>query len=164
MRGLKFINLEMLKVGRIRVAKLFVLRMLGFEIKYMEKFRLGSGVSFAYKNSFSFGRNVYVGRRCHFAANLVCGDDVLIASNVSFVGGDHKIVPEVPFVESGRDILKTIVLEDNVWIGHGAIIMHGVRIKSGSVVAAGAVVTKDVEASTIVGGNPATRIRTITRS
>lgn len=153
--------MEIIKFGRIRIFKVIVLRLLGFQIKFLEKFRLGSGVSFSYKNNFSFGRNVYVGRRCHFASNLVCGDDVLIASNVSFVGGDHKILPGVLFVESGRDELKTTVVEDNVWIGHGAIIIHGVRIKTGSVVAAGAVVTKDVEASTIVGGNPASRIRLI---
>jgi acetyltransferase-like isoleucine patch superfamily enzyme len=76
------------------------------------------------------------------------------------VGGDHKIDKiNVPIRRSGRDIMKQIVIEDNVWVGQGAIIMHGVHIRSGAVIAAGAVVTKDVDNNAIVGGNPAILIR-----
>jgi virginiamycin A acetyltransferase len=50
-------------------------------------------------------------------------------------------------------------LESDVWIGHGAIILQGVRIGEGSVVAAGSVVTKDVAPYTIVAGNPARTVR-----
>ncbi len=52
-----------------------------------------------------------------------------------------------------------IIIEDDVWIGANAIICSGVRIKQGSVIAAGSVVTKDVEAYSVVGGNPAKLIR-----
>ena len=87
-------------------------------------------------------------------------DDVLIASYVSFVGGDHRFDDiDTPMKESGRDIIKTITIESDVWVGHGAIIMHGVTLYSGCVVAAGAVVTKDVPSNSIVGGNPAKFIR-----
>jgi acetyltransferase-like isoleucine patch superfamily enzyme len=55
---------------------------------------------------------------------------------------------------------KPIVVEDEVWIGAGAILSPGVRIRKGSVVAAGAVVTRDVEPNTAVGGVPARVIKT----
>lgn len=102
-----------------------------------------------------------MGRNCHLASNLIIGDDVMCASYVAFVGGDHKVdnLSSSTFREAGRDLLKTTLIENNVWIGHGAIIMHGITIRSGAVVAAGSVVTKDVPNNAIVGGNPATVIR-----
>lgn len=60
-----------------------------------------------------------------------------------------------PFVWGG------VKIEDDCWIGAGAIILNGITIGKGSVVGAGAVVTKDVEPYTIVGGNPAHKIRDI---
>ena len=60
---------------------------------------------------------------------------------------------------SGRAVQKGIVLENNTWLGHGSIIMDGVTIREGSIVAAGAVVTKSFPAFSIVGGNPARLIR-----
>lgn len=108
----------------------------------------------------SIGNRTYIGRNCSLSCHLDIGDDVLIASYVSFVGGDHKIDRiNVPMKDSGRDEIKPIKIESNVWVGHGAIIMHGVTLKSGCVVAAGAVVTRDVPSNAIVGGNPAKLIR-----
>ena len=112
------------------------------------------------KNKITIGKNFFMGNFCHMAANAEIGDDVMFASFVALVGGDHKfdnINSSIRF--SGRDEMKIIVIEDGAWIGHGAIIMHGVKIGKGAVVAAGAVITKDVEANAIVGGNPAKFIR-----
>lgn len=84
-----------------------------------------------------------------------------MASDVAFVGKDDHVIniPEKTIWNSGRgDSYKTFVGND-VWIGHGAIIMAGVRIGDGAIVAAGSVVTKDVEPCTIVGGNPARFIK-----
>lgn len=114
------------------------------------------------KNSVSVsGNDVYIGPRCHFGANvIISGNKVLIASNVSFVGGDHRInIVGKPIFDSGREELRTVVISSDTWIGHGAIILHGVCIGKGSVVAAGAVVTKDVPPYMIVGGNPARIIK-----
>ena len=55
--------------------------------------------------------------------------------------------------------MHTIVIGDDAWVGHGSIIMHGVNIGQGAVIAAGALVTKNVPARAIVGGNPAKIIR-----
>ena len=65
----------------------------------------------------------------------------------------------MPSVHAGRDKGRPVRIEDDVWVGYGATIMHGVRIGEGAVVAAGALVTKDVEPYTIVGGVPAKPIR-----
>ena len=90
-------------------------------------------------------------------SDLMVGNHVLIARNVSFVGRhDHRIdIVGKSVWDSGRgEDLPTIVGND-VWIGHGAIIIAGIRIGNGSIVAAGAVVAKDVEEYAIVGGVPA---------
>src|SRR3990172_10712371 len=68
--------------------------------------------------------------------------------------------PNRPFVDQGITA-EGIVIEDDVWLGAGAVITDGVRVGKSSVVAAGAVVTKDVPPHTIVGGVPARPIRTI---
>lgn len=107
------------------------------------------------------GDDVYLGRYTHIACHLDVGNAVLIASHVAFVGGDHKIdnIGSVPIKFSGREHYRGVTIEDNVWIGHGCILMGGVTVKSGAVVAAGSVVTKDVEANAIVAGSPARLIR-----
>jgi len=113
------------------------------------------------KNSVVFsGHDIYIGYDCHFGANVVFGSKVLLASNVSFVGGDHCWdVVGTPVMDSGRAQLKTVSIGDDVWVGHGAIIMQGVTLGEGCIVAAGSVVIRDVEPYAIVGGNPATEIK-----
>ena len=107
------------------------------------------------------GDDVYLGRHVHVGCNTEIGSQVLIASHVSFVGGDHAIdnIGDTPMKFSGRKHEKSVVIEDNVWIGHGSIVLAGVTVKTGAVVAAGSVVTKDVESNSIVGGVPAKFIR-----
>ena len=109
----------------------------------------------------TFGHHVQFGSNCMIQCDIEFGNYVLVASNVSFVGKDDHIFNKVgtPIWNSGRgDSYKTFIGND-VWIGHGAIVMGGVKIEDGAIVAAGAVVTKDVSAGTIVGGNPAKVLR-----
>ena len=61
----------------------------------------------------------------------------------------------------GQEVAKPIVIEDNVWLGGGAILLPGVRVGRNAVVGAGAVVTRSVPANTVVAGNPARVIREI---
>ncbi|ELW9450756.1 sugar O-acetyltransferase [Burkholderia cenocepacia] len=106
------------------------------------------------------GRNVFVNQNCTFydLGGLEIGDDVMIGPNVSLITSSHPVEPS-----RRRDgvIAKPIVIERNVWIGAGATIIGGVTIGENAVVAAAAVVTRDVPPNTQVGGNPAKIIRSI---
>jgi virginiamycin A acetyltransferase len=103
------------------------------------------------------------------AEKLIIGNYVSIAPEVTFfLGVNHQLntATTYPFYSklirrSPVDAISNgpIVIEDEVWIGTGAKIFSGVRVGKGSVVAAGALVTKDVPAYAIVGGNPARLIR-----
>ncbi|MPV61454.1 transferase [Burkholderia sp. HI2761] len=106
------------------------------------------------------GRNVFVNQNCTFydLGGLEIGDDVMIGPNVSLITSGHPVEPS-----RRRDcvVAKPIVIERNVWIGAGATIIGGVTIGENAVVAAAAVVTRDVPANALVGGNPARIIRSI---
>lgn len=107
------------------------------------------------------GDQVQFGSHCKIQCDIEFGSAVLMASNVAFVGKDDHVtnIPGKTIWNSGRgDSFKTHVGND-VWIGHGAIVIAGVTIGDGAIVAAGSVVTKDVEPCTIVGGNPARFIK-----
>jgi len=66
---------------------------------------------------------------------------------------------DIPMIDQGNTEPKAVVIEDDVWIAARAIILPGVRIGKGAVIAAGAVVTKDVPPYTVVGGIPARKIK-----
>jgi len=95
------------------------------------------------------GDNAFLDGRAH----LQIGDHVDIASQVLIYNSEHDI--ESPNFEA---IEEPVVIEDYVFIGPRAIILPGVRIGKGAIVAAGAVVTKDVAEFSIVGGVPAIKI------
>lgn len=108
-----------------------------------------------------FGHHVQLGSNCTIQCDIEFGNYILVASNVSFIGKDDHLFNTVgtPIWNSGRgDSCKTFIGND-VWIGHGTIVMGGVKIGDGVIVAAGSVVTKDVPKGVIVGGNPARIIR-----
>ena len=101
----------------------------------------------------------FINKNCIIYPRVKIGKYVLLAPRVAIVGRDHHIDrPGVPIPFSGRPDGRPTELQDDCWIGYGAIIMTGVTIGRGAVVAAGAIVTRDVDPYTIVGGAPATRI------
>lgn len=108
-----------------------------------------------------FGNRVQFGENCIIQCDIKIGDDVLIASNVSFVGrDDHRFdIVGIKIWDAPRGDNLKIIIGNDVWVGHGAIIMAGVTISDGAIIAAGAVVTRDVLPYTIVGGNPAKLIK-----
>jgi acetyltransferase-like isoleucine patch superfamily enzyme len=94
---------------------------------------------------------------------VTIGDRVYTSPYTQIVAVDHVFSdPDRPFVEQGITA-QGIVIEDDVWIGSGAIVTDGVQIGRGAVVAAGAVVTQDVPAHTVVGGVPARTLRDLRR-
>jgi acetyltransferase-like isoleucine patch superfamily enzyme len=92
---------------------------------------------------------------------VTMGDRVYTSPFTQIIAVNHVFDdPERPFVEQGITA-EGIVIEDDVWLGASAVIMDGVRVGKGAVVAAGAVVTKDVPPHTVVAGIPAHPIRNI---
>lgn len=84
----------------------------------------------------------------------------MLASNVYIIGGDHNYrTSGIPSVLNGRDEAKSTVIGHDVWIGSRSTIMTGVVIGNGAIIAAGSVVTKDVEPYAIYGGAPAKKIK-----
>ena len=105
------------------------------------------------------GENVFINACCHFQdhGGVTLGDGCQIGHNVVFATLNHGLSPE----ERPITYPAPIVLERNVWVGSNATILQGVTIGENAIVAAGAVVTRDVPANTIVGGVPAKFIRKI---
>ena len=90
--------------------------------------------------------------------DLRLGRNVMIADNVSFRTADHEYSNlNMPMIEQGERS-RPIIIEDDVWIGANATILRGVKIGQGAIIAAHAVVSRDVEAFEIVGGVPAKKI------
>jgi acetyltransferase-like isoleucine patch superfamily enzyme len=111
------------------------------------------------------GKESLIGEYCVIRGQggVKIGDRVYTSPYCQIIAVNHVFDdPDRPFIEQGITA-EGILIEDDVWIGAGAIITDGVQIGKGAVVAAGAVVTEDVPAHTIVGGVPARIIRKIDR-
>ena len=108
-------------------------------------------------NSVKIGKNVVVMNNALFmaAGGITIEDNVLVAANAQLISNNHALYDHAVLT------CKPVHLKRNCWIGAGATILPGVTVGENAVVGAGAVVTKDVEDNTVVGGNPA---RTIYRS
>ncbi len=102
-----------------------------------------------------------IGAHCVVPGNTIIGKYVMMAPEVHIVNNNHNISStDIPMCMQGCDTdHPPTVIEDDVWLGVRAILTPGHRIGRGSIVAAGAVVTKDVPPYSIVGGNPAKVIR-----
>ncbi|MFS0780271.1 maltose acetyltransferase domain-containing protein [Bacillus sp. 1P06AnD] len=114
-----------------------------------------------------YGYNIHVGD--NFFANFNCvildvcpvtfGDNCMLGPGVHIYTASHPLNP----IErsSGFEFGKPVSIGNHVWLGGGSIINPGVTIGDNAVIASGSVVTKDVPASTVVGGNPARVIKKI---
>ena len=92
------------------------------------------------------------------AGGVTIEDDVLVAANVQLISNNHDLYD--------HQILtcKPVVLKRNCWIGAGATILPGVTVGENAVVGAGSVVTRDVEANTVIVGNPARVVKTLAQA
>ncbi|WP_337271192.1 acyltransferase [Oryzifoliimicrobium ureilyticus] len=106
------------------------------------------------------GRYGYIGKGFSAPSPISVGDFCMISTDVSIVGNDHGIDDvDNPIRLAFRWRHDITIFEADCWIGHGAILRSGITIGRGAVVAAGAVVTKDVKPFSVVGGNPARIIK-----
>jgi acetyltransferase-like isoleucine patch superfamily enzyme len=142
---------------------------IGEKVSLGNSFHIGM-LSFVYASEkLKIGDDVYVGKFCSIQCNGKIGNGVLIANNVGIVGRrDHDfkkigvLVRNAPWVGTSPDLAQdpknSIEICDDVWIGFGSVILSGITIGRGAIVAAGAVVINDVEPYAIVSGNPAQKI------
>lgn len=101
----------------------------------------------------------FVNIDCIVGPRVTLGRYAMLAPEVVIIGGDHRIdVPGTPMLFSGRPELAKTVIGADAWIGFRSIVMAGVSIGRGAIVAAGAVVTKDVPPYEIHAGVPARKI------
>lgn len=124
------------------------------------------------------GRNVNIERGADFDSCLVIGDNSSLGIDAEVhgpvtIGRDVMMAPEcviltqnhrhdrtdIPMIQQGNEEPRPVTIGDDVWIGRRVIVLPGVTIGGGSIISAGAVVTKDVEPYTIVGGVPAKIIK-----
>lgn len=128
----------------------------------------GAGVSFAPTVSFRNGERITIGAGTHIGENSVIwagnstgritfGEKCLLGPNVTMTASNYATVPG-EFIMDQPKIEKDITLGRDVWLGANTVVLAGVSIGDGAIVAAGAVVTKDVPAAAIVGGVPARQI------
>ena len=103
---------------------------------------------------------VYIGPNSIIYPKVTIGKYSMLANNVSIMGGDHNFnMPGRPIIFSGRGDLKETHIGRDVWVGGFSVIMTGVCIGDGAIIAAGSIVTKDVEPYSIYGGVPAKKIK-----
>lgn len=108
--------------------------------------------------SLTIGTNTHIQPRCIFSAYMapiVIGSNVSIAPNCAFYPYDHGIAPGELIAKQPPQTKGGIVIEDDVWLGVGAIVLDGVRIGKGAVIGAGSVVKHDIPDGAIAVGVPA---------
>lgn len=113
------------------------------------------------------GKHIYMGSQIYINFNLTVVDDgnvyignkVMCGPNVTIATANHPILPQLR--EKGLQYNRDVHIEDNVWIGAGAVIVPGVTIGENSVIGAGSIVTKDIPTNTVAVGNPCRVVREI---
>lgn len=128
---------------------------------------IAKGCRFTWSNV-HLGNDIAINENARFMctrARIIIGDHVIMGPNVTMITGGHRLdligryISSIDNNEKLPENDQDIIIEGDVWIGANATILKGVHIGRGSVVAAGAVVTKDVPQYSIVGGVPAKTIK-----
>lgn len=153
-----------------RIRNLYLCYIKWHKFSIGKNFHAGRAVFLWAKNSIVIGDNFYIGKYSIIECDAQIGDNVIFANHVSLIGRyDHhfqqlgipiRLASQIKHEDyNWKGLNQKIVIEDDVWIGLGSIILSGLTIKIGSIIAAGSVVTKDVEPYSIYAGNPARKIR-----
>ncbi len=137
-----------------RAYQLSKFRSTGSDVKLCE------GGAFTYR-TITIGSDVFIGRNCCFQSEhgrIIIGNHVMFGPGVNIHGGNHDIsLGDEPMKSRSKNQGDDgdVIIGNDVWIGANAIILSGVTIGDGAVVAAGSVVTKEVPQRAVVGGVPA---------
>lgn len=124
---------------------------------------VAKGSSFTYKNIY-IGDKVYIGGNAMFMctrAKIILHNNIMFGPHVFIITGGHrmdilgKYMVDVKDSDKRPEDDRDVVIRDDVWVGANSIILRGVTVGEGSIIAAGSVVTKDVMPYSIVGGSPA---------
>lgn len=111
-------------------------------------------------NDIVIGDNSGIGINCTIPPNTVIGKNVMMGPNCYFFAHNHRFDRlDIPMIEQGFYPSKSFVIEDDVWLGRGVMVLPGRTISKGSIIGAGCVLTKDFPPYSIVGGNPGKIIR-----
>jgi acetyltransferase-like isoleucine patch superfamily enzyme len=140
------------------------------DYSFGENVYIGRAVYMWAKHKISIGDNFYIGKYSQIECDAKIGDNVMLANFVALIGRhDHdfkalgtpvRLASRIRDDEyAGEGLSEWVIIEDDVWIGHGTIILSGVKIGTGSIVGAGSVVTRDVDPYSIYAGNPAVKIK-----
>lgn len=113
------------------------------------------------------GDNVCIQMDCHIGAinKIIIGNNVLLASKVYISDHSHGMITKealsLPPTQRKLYSKGPVIIEDNVWLGEGVVVLPGVTIGENSIIGANAVVTKSIPKNSVAGGNPARIIREI---
>ena len=118
-------------------------------------------VYFEYIENLSIGDNVSIHQMCYIDAEggIEIGNDVSIAHRSTILSGNHGYTDSSIPIKYQDMILAKTVIQDNVWIGCGCVVLAGVVIGTGSVIGANSVVTKSITENSVAVGSPAKRIK-----
>jgi len=158
-----------------KLGRLFILIRRGYEkiISLYQLYNIPHGVGCeirggqsSFQGNITFGNYVTIGTNSNFmstGAKLIIGNKVLFGPHVHIVTGDHQINRIGKFITDVKEKTEQcdadVIIEDDVWIGAGCIILKGVTIGKGSVIGAGSVVTRSIRPYTINAGNPCREIK-----
>ena len=157
---------EMLMACVRRVQTLLHVAGKGRYLEHGKDLHVGKGARLWAPKRLRIGNHVYIGKQVHIEANCDIGDFCLLANRVAIVGRhDHDFTAQgfpvryAPWVGSQRfpspHAAEQAVIESDVWLGYGVIVLTGVTVGRGTIVAAGSVVTKDIPPYSIAAGVPA---------
>lgn len=153
-----------------KIRNLYLSKVKYHKYKIAEGFHAGARVKIWGKSKIEIGKNFYIGRDSFIESDVIIGNNVIWANRVALVGryDHHYQQPGVPIRlasqirdrdYSWKGLDQITIIENDVWVGYGSTILSGVTIKEGSIIAAGSLVTKDVDPYSIYAGVPAKKVR-----
>lgn len=106
------------------------------------------------------GNNIHINPNTCIYGDVTIGSNVMIAPNVMIASGNHGMeLSGIPMIHQPSSIKKPVIIEDDVWIGANCVLTDGVRIKKGTIVGAGTVVTSDTDENSIIVGISGKKLR-----